>query len=83
MVDVDTGYMKAVLVPSKTVSDFLIEGATRIIEQLFRRRMRLRCDGEPVTTSLAASPKTMVFDLVTPDAGKKRGARSAGHVAVD
>ena len=54
LLDVDTGYMKAVPAAGKTVTDYLIEGGRRFIEQFFRRRVRLRCDGEPTTLAYGA-----------------------------
>ena len=52
LLDVDTGYMKAVPTAGKTVTDYLVEGGKRFVEQFFRRRVRLRCDGEPTTFGL-------------------------------
>ena len=52
LLDVDTGYMKAVPAAGKTVTDCLVEGGKRFIEQFFRRQVRLRCDGEPTTFGL-------------------------------
>ena len=46
LLDVDTVYMmKAVPATGETVTDHLIEGGKRFIEQFFRPRVRLRCDG--------------------------------------
>ena len=57
LLDVDTGHMKAVPAAGKTVTDYLGEGGERFIEQFFRRRVRLRCDGEPMTLACGASLK--------------------------
>ena len=46
LLDVDTGYMKAVLAARKTVTEYLVEGGQRFVKQFFRRRVRSRCDGE-------------------------------------
>ena len=63
LVDVDTGYLKVVPAAANTVTDYLVEGR-RFIEQVFRRRVRLRCDGEPATVALAGTLKDFLFDLV-------------------
>ena len=46
LLDVDTGLHEGCTVPAagKTVTDYLIEGGKRFIEQFFRRRVHLRCD---------------------------------------
>ena len=49
LLDVDTGYIKAVPADGKTVTEFQVEGGKRFVEQFFCRRVRLRCDGEPTT----------------------------------
>ena len=54
LLDVDTGYMKAV---PTAVTDYLVEGGKRFVEQFFRRRVRLRCDGEPTTLAHGARLK--------------------------
>ena len=55
LLDVDTGYMKAVPAAGTTVTDYLLEGGKHFIEQFFRRRVRLRCGGEPTTLVFGAS----------------------------
>ena len=52
--------MKAVPAAGKTVTDYLIEGGKRLIEQFFRRRVRLRCDGEPTTLAYGARLKELL-----------------------
>ena len=52
LLDVDIGYMKAVPAAGKTVTEYVTEGGRRFVEQFFRRRVRLRCDGEPTTFGL-------------------------------
>ena len=42
LLDMDAGYVKAVPSAGKTVTDYLIEGGKRFIEQFFWRRVRLR-----------------------------------------
>ena len=64
LLDVDMGYMKAVPAAGKTVTDYLIEGGKRFIEQFFRRRVRLRCDGEPTTLAYGARLKELHPDSV-------------------
>ena len=49
LLDADTGYLKAVPAAGKTEAGYLVEGGRRFVEQIFRRRVRLRCDGEPTT----------------------------------
>ena len=39
LLDVDTGYMKAVPAAGKTVTGYLIEGGRRLVEQFYRRRV--------------------------------------------
>ena len=54
LVDVDTAYLKAVSAAAKTVTDCLVEESRRFVEQfLFRRKVRLRCNGEPATVAFA------------------------------
>ena len=60
LLDVDTGYMKAVPAAGMTVTDYLIEGGRRFIEQFFRRRVRLRCDGEPTTLAYGARSRELL-----------------------
>ena len=64
LLDVDTGYMKAVPAAGKTVTDYLVEGGKRFIEQFFRRRVRLRCDGEPTTLAYGARLKEILPESV-------------------
>ena len=64
LLDVDTGYMKAVPAAGKTVTDHLIEGGRRFVEQFFRRRVRLRCDREPTTVANGARLKELLTDSV-------------------
>ena len=52
--------MKAVRAAGKTVTDNLIEGGRRFFEQFFRRRVRLRCDGEPTTLAYGAKLKELL-----------------------
>ena len=62
--DVDTGYMKAVPAAGKIVTDYLIEGGRRFVEHFFRRRVRLRCDGEPTTLAYGAWLKELLLESV-------------------
>ena len=62
--DVDTGYMKALPAAGKTVTDNLIEGGRRFVEQFFRRRVRLRCDDEPTTVACGARLKELLPESV-------------------
>ena len=64
LLDVDTGHIKAAPVAGKTVTDYLIEGAERFIEQFFRRRVHLRCGGEPTTLTHGARLKELLPDSV-------------------
>ena len=64
LLDVDTGYMKAVPAAGKTVTDYLIEGGRRFIEQFFRRRVRLSCDGEPTALAYGARLKELLPESV-------------------
>ena len=64
LLDVDTGYMKAAPAAGKTVTDYLIEGSRRFVEQFFRRRVRLRCDGEPTTLAYGARLKELLPESV-------------------
>ena len=64
LLDVDTGYMKAVSAAGKTVTDYLVEGGKRFFEQFFRRRVRLRCDGEPTTLACGAKLKELLPESV-------------------
>ena len=64
LLDVDTGHMKALPAAGKTVTDYLIEGGKRFIEQFFRRRVRSRCDGEPTTLAHGARLKELLPDSV-------------------
>ena len=64
LLDVDIGYMKAVPAAGKTVTDYLIEGGRRFVEQFFRRRVRLRCDGEPTTLAYGARLKELLPESV-------------------
>ena len=59
LLDVDTGYMKAVPVAGKTVTDYFVQGGKRFVEQFFRRGVHLRCDGGP--TTLAYGAKLLEF----------------------
>ena len=64
LVDVDSGYLKAVRAAAKTVADNLVEGrGCRFVEKLFRR-FRLRCEGESVTVAFAGKLKELLPDLV-------------------
>ena len=64
LLDVDTGYMKAAPAAGKTVTDYLIEGSRRFVEQFFRRCVRLRCDGEPTTLAYGARLKELLPESV-------------------
>ena len=64
LLDVDTGYMKAVPAAGKTITDYMIEGGERFVEQFFRRRVRLRCDGEPTTLVCGARLKEHLLGSV-------------------
>ena len=64
LLDVDTGYMKAVPAAGKTVTDYLIEGGRHFVEQFFRRRVRLRCNGEPTTLAHGARLKELLPESV-------------------
>ena len=61
---VDTGYMKAVQAAGKSVTENLVEGGKRFVEQFFRRRVRLRCDGEPTTLAYGARLKELFPESV-------------------
>ena len=56
--------MKAAPAAGKTVTDYLIEGSRRFVEQFFRRRVRLRCDGEPTTLAYGARLKELLPESV-------------------
>ena len=56
--------MKAVPAAGKTVTDCLVEGGRRFVEQFFRRRVRLRCDGEPATFAHGARVKELLPESV-------------------
>ena len=56
--------MKAVPAAGKTVTDYLVKGGKRFFEQFFRRRVRLRCDGEPTTLAYGARLKELLFESV-------------------
>ena len=73
LVDVGTGYLDAVPAAAKTVTDYLVEGVRRFVEQFFRRRVRLRCDGERATVPLARKLKESGF------VGKDAEARQSGE----
>ena len=62
LLDVDTGYMKAVLAAGKTVTDYLIEGGRRFVEQFSRRRVRLRGDEDPTTLAYGARLKELLTE---------------------
>ena len=64
LLDVDTRYMKAVLAAGKIVTDYLIECGRRFVEQFFRRRVRLRCDGEPTTLAYCVGVKELLPESV-------------------
>ena len=64
LLDVDTGYMKAVPAAGKTVTEYLVEGGKRFVEQFFRRRVRLRCDGERTTLAYGARLKEHLSESV-------------------
>ena len=65
LLDVDSGYMKAVRAAGKTVTDCLtIESGRRFVEQFFRRRVRLSCDGEPTTLACGARLKELLLESV-------------------
>ena len=64
LLDVGSGYMKAVPAAGKTVTDYLVEGGKRFTEQFFRRRVRSRCDGEPTTLANGARLKEMLPESV-------------------
>ena len=64
LLDVDTRYMKAVPTAGKTFADYLFEGGRRFDEQFFRRRVRLRCDGEPTTLASMSNSSDVVFACV-------------------
>ena len=64
LLDVDSGYMKAVRAAGKIVTDYLIEGGRRFVEHFFRRRVRLRCDGEPTTLAYGAWLKELLLESV-------------------
>ena len=64
LLDVDTGYMKAVPPAGKTVTECLVEGGKRFVEHFFRRRVRLRCDGEPTTLAYGARLKGLFPESV-------------------
>ena len=66
LLDVDTGYMKAVPAAGKTVTDYLIEGGRRFLQQFCRRRVRLRCDGEPTTSAYGARLKELLPESSKP-----------------
>ena len=42
----------------------MLEGGSRFIEQSFRKRVRLRCDGEPATVALAEQSMELLPGLV-------------------
>ena len=71
MVDVHTSIMNVVLAAVQALSVYMVEGAERFIEHFFRRRVRLRCDGEPALGSLAVRLKTMFLDLGLSEANAK------------
>ena len=64
LLDMDTGYMKDVLAAGKTVTEYLVESGKRFVEQFFRRRVRLRCDGEPTTLAHGARLKELLTESV-------------------
>ena len=64
LLDVDTGYMKAVPAAGRTVTDCLIEGGKRFVEQFFQRRVRLRCAGEPATLAYGGKLKELLAESV-------------------
>ena len=74
LLDVDTGYMKAVSAAGKTVTDYLIEGGRRFVEQIFRRRVRLRCDGEPTTLAYGAGLKELLPESVVLERTPRHGS---------
>ena len=44
----------------KTVTEHLVEGGKHFVEQFYRRRFRLRCDGEPTTLAYSARLKELL-----------------------
>ena len=64
LLDVDTGYMKAVPAVGKTVTDYMIEGGGRFVEQFFRRRVRLRCVVNPRLWPMAPGLKELLPESV-------------------
>ena len=56
----DTGYLKSVPAAANTVTGYLVEGGRRFVDQFFRRRVRLRCDGELATAASAGTLKELV-----------------------
>ena len=48
----------------KDVTDYLVEGGTRFVEQFFRRRVRSRCDGEPTSLVYGVNLKELLLKSV-------------------
>ena len=64
LVDVHTGYMRAVPAAAKKARECVGEGGQRFIEPFFRWRVRLKCDGDAATVALAGKLKELVPHLV-------------------
>ena len=75
LLDVD-GYMKAVPAAGKTVTDHLIDSARRFDEKFFRRRVRLRCDGEPTTLAFGARLKELLPESVVLERTPRHGSQA-------
>ena len=56
--------MKAVLAVGTTVTDNLVEGGKRFVEQFFRRKVRLRSGGKPATLAHGGKPKERLSESV-------------------
>ena len=77
LLDVGTGYIKAVPTAGMTVTDYLlVEGGKRFVEQFFRRRVRLRCDEEPTTLAYGAKLKELLPESVVLERTPRHDSRA-------
>ena len=75
-VDADLLFVKAILLLGKEATDNSATGLIKFIEGFFHKHVRLRCDGEPATVSLASKVKHMAGDLVKFETTPKHSSAS-------
>ena len=75
-VDADLFFLKAILLLGKEATDNSATGLIKFIEGFFREHVRLRCDGEPSTVTLANKVEQMAGELVKLETTSKHSSAS-------